>query len=361
MTSGPRQLIVDNDGIVWGITTTGEVFSLRIDRYTNKGIVTRHNPLPGHSLIEYMFSVAPDGGTIGFTDSDGDKVSLVFPNKNSKFNVTPVTEYVPAETGTLVGIRDTPDKSTHLVTPIMAKADTLVYSQTDGSYRETDISSGKTDKMVSTGSLTPTGMAADTARRTGSFYYAVGHRALGVVSHRIGQLLMKIEPDKELQERRDDDDQDNDGVDNDQDSDDDDDGTPDVSDDDDDNDCIPDLMDHDKDNDGIDDEYDTKDRETMKKDSGSMAPGQAIMYEMETDANSLALLAVVEAANTAAPFAIDIVNPAGTVVLTVPSVAGRAVAATTPALAGFYTIRLRNTGVTSTTYKTTLIGRSIWF
>ena len=90
----------------------------------------------------------------------------------------------------------------------------------------------------------------------------------------IGQLVADIEPERELRERRDDDDFDHDGVDDRHDGDDDDDDKPYMDDDDDDNDCIPDMMDYDKDNDGIDDDDDTGDRETMKKDSGSFAPGR---------------------------------------------------------------------------------------
>jgi hypothetical protein len=361
MTSGPRQILVDNDGVVWGITTTGELFSLRIDRSANKAWRTVHNPLIGQGT-EYMFAVAPDGGTIGFTDSNGDKVSLLFPKKNVKI-VTPETRYVPAETGTIVGLREPAPPATHPVTPTLAEADTFIYTTTadDGLYRETVISSGQTQDMTPTGSTRPTGMTPDIARRTGSFYYGVGFRADGVVSHRVGQLLTPIEPEKELPERRDDDDFDRDGVDNAHDGDDDDDGKGDGDDDDDDNDCIPDGNDKDKDNDGIGDHEDTRDREIKKKDSGSMAPGQAITYEMETDSNSLALLAVVEAASLLVPFVVDIIDPAGAVVLSIPSVAGKVVATAIPSLPGFYTIRLRNTGFTATTYTTTIIGRSIWF
>jgi hypothetical protein len=61
------------------------------------------------------------------------------------------------------------------------------------------------------------------------------------------------------------------------------------------------------------------------------------------------------------PFVVDIIDPGGAVVLSVPSVAGKAVATAIPSLPGFYTIRLRNTGATATTYTTTIIGRSIWF
>jgi hypothetical protein len=355
--AGPRQLLLDNDGTVWVITTSGEIFALRIDRYSNKASVERHNPM---GAGEYMYAVAPDGA-IGFTDSNGEKVALLFPKNNAK-PVTPESKYVLAEKGTINGIRKDVFPSTHPVTPITAKANTLIYTLTgDGTYRETNISTGQTDKMAPTGSNSPTGMAVDVARKTGSFYYGVGFIFGSGISHRIGQLMVDIEPERELRERRDDDDFDHDGVDNGHDDDDDDDDKPDMNDDDDDNDCIPDAMDHDKDNDGIDDDYDTSDRETMKKDSGTLAPGQVLRYDMETDVNSRALIAVVEAANLTAPFVIDIVNPAGSVVLSVPSVAGKAVATATPALSGFYTIQVRNTGLTSTDYKTTIVGRSIWF
>jgi hypothetical protein len=361
MTTGPRELMVDSDGVVWGITTSGEVFSLRIDRYSNKASVTRHNPVIGQG-VEYMFAVAPDGGAVGFTDANVNKVSLLFPKNNAK-PVTAVIEYVPAETGTIVGIRENVYPSIHLVTPTVAKADTFVYTQDDGSYRETDIATGMTADMTPTptGSFSPTGMAPDISRRTGSFYYGVGFRGDGVPSHRVGQLLVNIEPERELRERRDDDDFDHDGIDNAHDNDDDDDGIPDLNDDDDDNDCIPDLMDHDKDNDGIDDDDDTNDRETVKRDSGTLAPGQVVRYDMESDANSRALIAVVEAADLTAPFVIDVVNPAGVVVLSVPSIGGKAIATATPVLSGFYTIQVRNTGIKSTAYTTKIIGRSIWF
>ena len=359
LTTGPRELMVDSEGIVWGITTSGEVFSLRIDRYSNKASVTRHDPVIGQG-VEYMFAVAPDGGAIGFTDSSTfNKVSLLFPKNNAK-PVTAVIEYVPAETGTVVGTRTNVAPSIHAVSPTVAKADTFVYSQADGAYRETNIATGMTENMTATGSLSPTGIAPDISRRTGSFYYGVGFRDL-VSSHRVGQLLVNIEPERELRERRDDDDFDHDGIDNAHDNDDDDDGTPDLNDDDDDNDCIPDLMDHDKDNDGIDDDDDTNDRETVKRDSGTLAPGQVVRYDMESDANSRALVAVVEAADLTVPFAIDIVNPAGVVVLSVPSIGGKAIATATPVLSGFYTIQVRNTGLKSTAYTTKVIGRSIWF
>jgi hypothetical protein len=356
--AGPRQLLLDDDGVVWVITTSGEIFALRIDRYSNKGWVERHNPLPAGT--EYMYAVAPDGA-IGFTDSNGEKVALLFPKNNAK-PVTPEPQYVLAEKGTIDGIRKDVYPATHPVTPVVAKADTFIYTLTDdGTYRETNIATGKTDKMAPTGSNSPTGMAVDIARKTGSFYYGVGFRAMGAISHRIGLLVADIEPEREMRHRRDDDDFDHDGVDNGHDGDDDDDDKQDIDDDDDDNDCIPDGMDHDKDNDGIHDDDDSGDRETMKKDSGSFAPGQVLRYDMETDANSLALVAVVEATDITAPFVIDIVNPAGSVVLSVPSVAGKAVATATPALSGFYTIQVRNTSLKSIAYKTTIIGRSIWF
>jgi hypothetical protein len=121
-------------------------------------------------------------------------------------------------------------------------------------------------------------------------------------------------------------------------------------------------MDKDWDNDGIENEHDSKsNRENKRTDRGTMAPGGAKEYEMASDSNSLLFVAIVEAADLTVPLSIELVDPNGIVVLAVPTVLGKAVATATPALPGLYTVRVRNTGLKSTTYKTTLVGKSIWF
>ena len=357
-TASPRQILIDDHGRVWGITTSGHLFSLEVDRNYNRGEVTRHDPIG--PAPEDLFAIAPDGGTIGFTDAENSEVSVLFPEKVRK-TVTPDVRLVKAVKRSLQGIREAADPVGHMVEPRKAVAEGKKYTVPgDGTYIETDT---RTGIMASTGSTTPssnpTGMAPDGARKTGSFFYGV---TFSGGTNRVGHFEVKVEPDKELEHRKDDDDYDDDGDDDEHDWDDDDDGYGDEVDDDDDNDCVPDPMDHDKDNDGVEDAYDSKShRENKRTDRGTMAAGQSKDYEMVWDANSVAMLAIIEAADPTTPLSIELIDPNGSVVLSTPPAFGKAVATATPALAGVYRVRAKNAGSTSTTYKTTLIGKQIWF
>ena len=356
-TSSPRQLLIDDNGKVWGITSSGHLFSLEIERNYDKGEVTRHDPIgPGP---EDLFAVAPDGGTIGFTDADNSEVSLLFPERVRK-KVTPVVKLVRAEKRNLDGVREAAYPKAHMVEPRTAIAQGTKYTiPGDGTYVETDTRTGMASSGSDTPSFNPTGMAPDGARKTGSFFYGV---TFSGGTNRVGHFEVKIDPKRELDHRKDDDDHDDDGDDDKDDFDDDDDGHGDDTDDDDDNDCIPDHMDDDKDNDGVEDDHDSKEhRENKRTDRGTMAPGQSKDYEMAADANSVLMLAIVEAADLMTPLSIEIVDPNGVVVLSTPPALGKAVATATPALAGVYTVRVKNGGESSTTYKTTLIGKQIWF
>jgi hypothetical protein len=249
-----------------------------------------------------------------------------------------------------------------MVDPRLAEADGIEYTNpNDGTYLETNVSTG-VSQDGSAPSVGPTGMAPDGARRTGSFFYGVTANALFDATNRVGHFEVKVAPDRELEHRRDDDDYDDDGKDDKDDGDDDDDGRWDHEDDDDDNDCMPDVMDKDWDNDGVENEYDSpSNRENKRTDRGTVAPGESKGYEMAADGNSLLILAIIEAASLTTPLSIEIVDPNGIVVLSTPPALGKAVATATPALPGVYTVRVKNGGVTSTTYKTTLVGKQIWF
>jgi hypothetical protein len=349
-------ILIDDNGRIWGITTSGNLFSLDIERNYNKATVTRHDPLG--AAPEDLFAVAPDGGTIGFTDSNNDKVSVLFPKRVTK-TVYPKITYPRTITRVIDGIREDVMSSPHMVEPRYVTAEGVQYTNVgDGTYRETVISSTGVDDPNP--SLVPTGMAPDGARKTGSFFYGVTFGQEG--RNRIGHLEVPVDPKEETDHRKDDDDYDDDGDDDDHDGDDDDDGHGDDVDDDDDNDCTPDSMDKDWDNDGVENEHDSRsNRENKRTDRGSMGPGQAKEYEMASDSNSLLMVAIVEAADLTTPLSIELVDPNGIVVLTTPPVLGKAVATATPALPGLYTVRVRNTGLKSTTYKTTLVGKSIWF
>jgi hypothetical protein len=309
--------------------------------------------------FEDLFAVAPDGGIVGFTDSENSEVSILFPERVPR-KVYPAVKLVKPITRTIEGIREAAYPQAHVVEPREVIAEGFKYTNPgDGTYVETNVSTGVALSGSPEMSFFPTGMAPDGVRKTGSFFYGV---TFSGGSNRIGHLESKIEPDRELHHRRDDDDHDDDGDDDDYDHDDDNDGIPDDIDDDDDNDCIPDLMDKDHDNDGIENEHDSKShRENKRTDRGDMAPGQSKSYEVESDSNSVAMVAIVEAATLTAPLSIEIVDPNGIVVLSTPPVLGKVIATATPALPGVYTIRVKNGGLSSTTYKTTVISKSIWF
>ena len=356
--TGPRQLRVDDMGRLWGITTDGHLFSLDIDRHCDQAKLTRHDPLgPGD---EDLFAVAPNDGIIGFTDSNNNKVSVLFPQRVTT-TVSPAVTFIQPVTKTISGKKECADPQPSTVTPRVSTALGVSYTNPgDGSYVETDISTGMSGST--TPSMFPTGMAPDGTWKTGAFFYGVTLSDPTGKTNRIGHFAIKIDKHKEVECRRGDDDDDHDGIDNEHDDDLDGDGIPNSLDDDDDNDGTPDVLDDDKNGDGIEDKYQSPgSRETKRSDNGQMAPGEAKEYDMEYDEHSVLMLAVVEAADLTTPLAIDIVDPNGVVVLSTPPAVGKAVATATPALPGVYTVRVRNAGLTPVTYKTTLVGRQIQY
>jgi hypothetical protein len=366
--ASPRQILLDDTGRIWGITSTGTLFSLDVDKSYDKGTVTIHDPL---GLSENLFAVAPDGGSIGFTDSSEaeSKVTVLFPQRNAK-PVYPKVTIVKSVTRRIDGIREQAYPKAHSIEPRVATAMGDKYTNVgDGTYVETRVSTGVATTGSTAPSFSPTGMAPDGARKTGSFFYGVAFSidpestsGDSERTNRVGHLEVPVDPEKETDYRKDDDDYDDDGDGDDYDKDDDNDGYGDDVDDDDDNDCTPDAMDKDHDNDGLYNDEDSKShRENKRTDRGSMAPGEAKSYDMEWNANSVAMLAVVEAADLTTPLSIEFVDPNGVVVLSSPPVLGKAVVTATPALPGLYTVRVKNRGLKSTTYKTTLIGKQIWF
>jgi hypothetical protein len=362
LTSAPREIRVDDLGRVWGITSSGHVFSLEIDRNCDKGKVTRHDPLIGGP--EDLFAVAPDGGVIGFTDSNNDKVSVLFPQQTT-LAVTPAISYVLPVKKTLFGERICLTPMTHDIAPRASIAVADRYTTPgDGTYVETNVAMTVSTSSTAGPSMTPTGMAPDGNHRTGAFFYGVSFAldANGSFSNRIGFMQVAVEKDRDLNCRRSDDDYDNDGIDNEHDDDVDGDGIANALDTDMDNDGVPDALDKDKNGDGIEDQYQSPgNRERQQKDSGQMAPGETREYDMVYDEHSILMLAIVESTDLTVPLAIDIVDPNGVVVLSTPAALGKAVATATPALAGVYTIRVKNAGLTSAAYTTRLIGRQVLY
>jgi hypothetical protein len=246
----------------------------------------------------------------------------------------------------------------HVVEPRTATAMGVSYTNAgDGTYIETDVSTGESTSGSPTASMNPTGMAPDGNWKSGAFFYGV---AFSNGTNRIGHLAVNIDKNREMEHRRGDHDRDHDGIDDDKDDDADGDGIANSADTDGDNDGTPDAMEHDKNGDGIDDQYQAPgSREEQRTDRGTMAPGESRTYTMDYDQHNTLMLAVVEASELATPLAIDILDPTGLVIVSTPAVIGKAVATATPLLPGLYTVRVRNAGLTPATYKTTLIERQI--
>jgi hypothetical protein len=338
-TSGPREIRIDDTGKLWGITSSGHLFSIEILKNGDSARVTVHNP-QGPIDPEDLFAVSPNGGVIGFTDSNNNEVSVLVPDRNST-PINATVTYIKPITRTIDGQRESLAPMDHVVEPRMASAMGSAYrNPNDGSYVETNISTAVSTSTFGSPnpSFTPTGMAADGNWKSGAFFYGV---TFADGSNRIGHLAVKIGRDKDIDNRRGDHDFDHDGKKDEDDDDVDDDGISNASDMDNDNDGIADVMDDDKNDDGIEDTYQAPGhRETKRSDAVSM-------------------LAVIEATTVTAPLSIEILNDDGLVVLSTPAALGKAVATAVPALPGVYTVRVKNAGLTPVTYKTSIVTAQI--
>jgi hypothetical protein len=350
----PRQIRVDDLGRVWGITSTGHLFSVEIDRSYDKAKVTKHDPL---GFDEYLFAVTPDGGIIGFTDTNNNKVSALFPQKAPQ-PVSPAITYVKPLSKVIYGQRICIGPEYHDVAPATTEALGAKYTNPgDGTYVETDVSTGVIRSNASAPSMFPTGIESDGKWKTGAFFYGV---AFSDGSNRIGHLALRINRHEDAECKRGDHDVDHDGIDDEDDNDIDGDGVANAFDPDDDNDGILDHLDQDKNEDGIEDEHQSRGhREHKRSDKGRMEAGETREYEMTYDAQSVALIAIVEAAELTAPLVVEIVDDAGTILLTAPAVLGKAIVTATPSAAGVYTVRIKNTGSGAVNYKTTVLGKQL--
>jgi len=349
----PRQIRVDDMGRLWGITSLGTLFSLEIMRNSDKAIVTVHDPVgPG---VEFLFAVAPAGGVVGYTDTDNNKVSLLFPQMNGQ-PVTATTTIVPVMKKTIFGSRESITPVTQPIYPRVAVAGGQDYDKSgDGSYTETFISSAVMQSGTGSPapSTSPTGMEADGNCRTGGFFYGVG---LSGGMNRIGHLEVRIDKHRQLEWRKGDNDRDHDGIDDQNDDDVDGDAIANAFDTDNDNDGVPDVLDKDKNGDGIDDDYQTPgNHETERQDNGQMVPGDFREYEVSYDPHTVLLTAIVEADTLTAPLSVQIIDASGNVVLSAPTTLGKAIVTSTPTLPGLYTVRVMNAGATAIGYKTKLI------
>jgi hypothetical protein len=145
------------------------------------------------------------------------------------------------------------------------------------------------------------------------------------------------------------------------DPDDDNDGSADEPDLDDDNDGIADTADRDDDNDGIEDEFDSEStREDQQSIDASLASGSESAYDLVAGSTTLLLTATAEARELDALVQVDVYSPSGMLLAASTPTAGRAVAVAVPAVAGIYTVKVRNLGQGSISYETLLITRTNW-
>ncbi len=190
---------------------------------------------------------------------------------------------------------------------------------------------------------------------TDSFTYTISDGRGGSDTARVTVTVRRCDDDGE-----DDDDFDDDGDRDDEDSDDDNDGDNDDQDSDDDNDGDNDDQDSDDDNDNIDDEFDNEStKESKHSTSADYAAGSQTNYVMVADANTLLLIALVEAVN-AQTVTVQIYGPSGLLVASSLPTPGRALTIAPVTLPGNYTVRVRNNGLLTVSSRTSLITSSRW-
>ena len=362
IANGPRQVNVDDDGIVWIIASdNGTAHLVSLNPKTNK--ITTHQVPTG--IGNDPWGVAPDGGVIGYTDfalnlnpdpdPDLHKVAMLIPRGNG-MTVTPeaaqavrtVEQVIPECADSDFRYGDVPPK--RRVVP------TIVTPNADGIYVEALIDENTEPGMRR--SMFPLGITPDRDRSVGAFYYAVGE-AESVDVKRIGHARLSREKQKGRHDR-DDDDIDDDGKNSGHDDDDDDDGRMNHEDDDDDNDGDKDDADDDDDNDGIKDVHDTKEhRESQDNYSSQMSAAQSEEFQMTAGAGTLAMIVTAVADNPLAPISLEMRNPAGLLVVSTPPTPGAAAIAVPPSGAGTYTVRVKNAGLNAAGISTSLLTREI--
>lgn len=364
--SGPRQINVDRDGLVWVIASDNGVNAhlLSLDPKTNR--ITTHRIPTG--VGNDPWGVAPDGGMIGYTDVAGDntpegefdpflhKVAMLIPRGKGAV-VYPVSPTAVRTTQQVFPDCQDSDFRYGDVAPKRRNVPTEVTPNAEGVFVEAFVNRNTDNELRE--SRLPLGITPDLDRSTGAFYYAVGDATDSPEVKRIGHIRLSREKQKGKHDR-DDDDIDDDGKNHGDDDDDDDDGWADNVDDDDDNDGDKDGVDDDDDNDGIKDQYDTREhRESQDNYSSDMSAAQTEEFQMTAGANTLAMIVIAAADNPLAPLSLEVRNPAGLLVVSTPPTPGAAVIPVPLSGAGIYTVKVRNAGLNAVGISTTLLTREL--
>jgi hypothetical protein len=356
---GPRQLNIDQDGILWTVTSSGHLVSLN----PKSNYMTSHAMPP--RLSHDPFGVAPDGGRIGYTDIDAADldpkhvVGMLSP-KGRAVRVTPAPVWASKDTDTVIPECDDAIRTYGNAPAVARNVPTTITSKNDGTFIEAMIDEN-TDITQMRRSFFPLGITPDFDRAVGTFFYAVGENEGILLVNRIGVARLPHDHGHKGKHDRDDEDPDDDGRKRGDDDDDDDDGKKNDLDEDDDADGILDLVDDDDDNDGIKNEHDRKDsREAQSNHQNVVDPGQAEEYFLTVRPNSAFVAASAVAENPLTPVSIELVDAAGSVVATSPSTPGASVLTVPAPAAGEYLVRVKNNGLGASGIATSVLSREPW-
>jgi outer membrane protein assembly factor BamB len=314
----PRQVNIDDDGLVWVVTGSGHLISLD----PNKNRLTMH-PIPG-GVTNGPFGVAPDGGFVGYTASEpaNSKVGMLVPRgqsvKCSSFPCLTSNSLIPMHptvTATCVHAR----RDSGQVSPNPKTVNATITSQSDGTYVEALINTNGNDSQM------PLGIAPHPGKAVGNFFYAVGQTA-NLTIDRVG--LARLPRPQAHHEREDKDDFD--------------DGS----------------MHDDQDHDGIPNQHESSDSSAkLTRENTQLSAGQANDYVLPADSNTNMLIASTQADDPTVPVSVEIIDPNGiSVALPVPT-PGLAVASFVPTAPGNYTVRIKNWGLVPVNQETLLIQR----
>lgn len=318
--SQPRQLNIDQDGIVWVVTGSGDLVSLDPQR----NLLTRHqmpDAAPGGAAAPDPFGVAPDGGFIGYTASSPqiNKVAMLIPRGQPVY-VCPQTQCVPPN---CVSIPVTKDPAIQLSGTSQAQPKTVlatITSKQDGIFVEAQINSNND-------SLQPLGITPHPGKAVGTFFYAVGHTSNAEII-RVGFARLPRVKLKGHHERED-------------------------------KDCNDDGSGQDdEDHDGIPNRYKTGDSQShADRENDQLAAGQSSDYTMTAGPSTKALVAAITADNPLEPVSVQIIDPNGISIVLPVATPGIAVATLVPTTPGNYTVRVKNEGLNPINHETLLINR----
>jgi len=325
----PRQLNINRQGKVWGITGSGHLVSL--DPSTSK--MTSHE-MPNVGGAD-PFGVAPDDDVVGYTNSVADKVGMLIPHgQEFLIPADPATPVVPPPFSLDASVQAALVFSS-TVAPDGKTVPAQITKKGDDTYIEALI--GMPQDSTKPPSQIPFGITPAKAKSQGTFFYAVGDTTTPDIN-RVGFVRLPVK--ERIRNPRDDDDRD--------------DGCA----------CEDhwhDWHDHanagDDDDDGISNKYDDPSaRENVAAgDPAPLAVGATADQSMVASPTTLALIAIAEADNPLAQIGIDIYNPAGLLVARSVPALGIAVAQVLLPPAGTYTWRVRNYGAAINYTPTTIV------